>query len=615
MNTNYENNIILFKATTGMGKSTDMVVTLMKHLQRTVYIFVPKIAICKGVPTFLATKSKYRNELNMGDNIGYITGDGVQRPIRHPCIVFATHNTLHILLPEILYDHGPAVVIIDECHDVSSSTTLIHSISAIKTATQGAARFPHIFIFTSATLNFKALCPYFEMDLHHKNTIMVHHERFPIRRTSMHSTLEKIIEDVARYSGQYGINRAILFALGIKPIKKDHMLGYKLIPVNRKALMEDPALLERTGGTDRIIYIATQVIESGATLENIDAVFDNGQTLQMIWIPTTNAKGLVLTPENASAAIQRAGRVGRTKPGQVITVHLDDIPLYQIPDIILPIESTKLEDDLASAIVISPNYYDILCMCWPSGAQSFQLPAAGIFENKMEILVELGLLKLYINTIISINSMLGNARIGFDAFVYMIGFIQSGFNLRISAILAIYINESITSPLPAKSLALVNELILGGNSEETCDLMIIAKLSDDPIMNHENPIDGINTTPQNLNIIKKFFDQMYDIILHADMLYFIVSQICPSLQRYSYSICDVTQAMIRFFNGPVCRNTIEITYRDGKNVTHGIINGCVHVNLADGDICNGYNYIRYTAGSFSFKKNIGTFTPIGYVTV
>src|SRR6185295_5910136 len=76
-----------------------------------------------------------------------------------------------------------------------------------------------------------------------------------------------------------------------------------------------------TPGPRRKVVLATNVAESSITVEGVTAVVDSGLARVAEHSPWTGRQSLALRPIARASALQRAGRAGRTAPGQVIRLY------------------------------------------------------------------------------------------------------------------------------------------------------------------------------------------------------------------------------------------------------------------------------------------------------
>ena len=90
-------------------------------------------------------------------------------------------------------------------------------------------------------------------------------------------------------------------------------------------------------GRERKLILATNVAESSITVEGVTAVIDSGVARTATYSPWTGLPTLHIGRVSKASATQRAGRAGRTAPGQVIWLYPEEDyalrPEYDAPEI------------------------------------------------------------------------------------------------------------------------------------------------------------------------------------------------------------------------------------------------------------------------------------------
>ena len=74
----------------------------------------------------------------------------------------------------------------------------------------------------------------------------------------------------------------------------------------------------------RKLILATNVAESSVTVEGVTAVIDSGQARRASYSPWTGLPTLEIARISKASATQRAGRAGRTAPGQVLRLYSEE---------------------------------------------------------------------------------------------------------------------------------------------------------------------------------------------------------------------------------------------------------------------------------------------------
>jgi ATP-dependent helicase HrpB len=112
--------------------------------------------------------------------------------------------------------------------------------------------------------------------------------------------------------GAYEIRRTIE-ALGRERAAR----GVELLPLHGE-LSPDQQDRAVTPGGRRKVVVATNVAETSLTIDGITAVVDSGLARKACYDPHRGINTLMIEPISQASADQRAGRAGRTRPGQCV---------------------------------------------------------------------------------------------------------------------------------------------------------------------------------------------------------------------------------------------------------------------------------------------------------
>ncbi|KAI1460772.1 P-loop containing nucleoside triphosphate hydrolase protein [Annulohypoxylon moriforme] len=85
----------------------------------------------------------------------------------------------------------------------------------------------------------------------------------------------------------------------------------------------------------RKVIFSTNIAEASVTIDGIVYVIDSGFVKLRAFDPTTGIESLTATPVSKAAALQRAGRAGRTKPGKCFRLYTEDA-FMELPDANIP---------------------------------------------------------------------------------------------------------------------------------------------------------------------------------------------------------------------------------------------------------------------------------------
>ncbi|KAI0882409.1 P-loop containing nucleoside triphosphate hydrolase protein [Annulohypoxylon maeteangense] len=85
----------------------------------------------------------------------------------------------------------------------------------------------------------------------------------------------------------------------------------------------------------RKVIFSTNIAEASVTIDGIVYIIDSGFVKLRAFDPTTGIESLTATPVSKAAALQRAGRAGRTKPGKCFRLYTEDA-FIELPDANIP---------------------------------------------------------------------------------------------------------------------------------------------------------------------------------------------------------------------------------------------------------------------------------------
>jgi ATP-dependent RNA helicase HrpB len=95
---------------------------------------------------------------------------------------------------------------------------------------------------------------------------------------------------------------------------------FAVLPLHGEMPLEDQARAVRPGERRKII-LSTNVAESSVTIEGVTAVIDSGLARMATHSPWTGLPTLAVAKISQAAAIQRAGRAGRTRAGRALRLY------------------------------------------------------------------------------------------------------------------------------------------------------------------------------------------------------------------------------------------------------------------------------------------------------
>lgn len=298
------NKIVLIEGSTGCGKSTQISYFMLNFFEKIVVSQPRRIAASN-----LARRVAIESKTVLGDLIGYkIRFDEISS--KNTRLKFVTDGML--LLEKNDFD----LIIIDEVHERKISTDIFFALLT-------KFKFSRI-ILMSATLNSQKYIDFF-----HCAHLKIFQEQFPNKIKYVNSlnsnycdVAVEIITDLLQNINQK-VN-ILVFLTGLQEINScyDKLLKKKLsseiFKLHSSIQFKDQQKIFQPYNRSKVI-LSTNIAETSITIEDLDAVIDCGFVKINIW--QTGIQELRTVRISKQQAKQRAGRVGRTKPGIVYRLY------------------------------------------------------------------------------------------------------------------------------------------------------------------------------------------------------------------------------------------------------------------------------------------------------
>ena len=385
--------IVILKSATGSGKSTvfpsEFYLRFSKTMNKNILVTQPRILTTISIPKDIANVDSYKKENrkdNMGielyKNIGYQTKEYIKKPIEKG-ILFCTIGVLLQFLKNMQIDlflNKYGCIIIDEAHERTTNLDLIFYYTkelfkniplekcpflVIASATMDVHKYAKYYntktIFEITGTSYKIDINYLKYDSNNiYNSIIDTVKDIHLNNKDDNIHLSDIIIFIPSQSYITKLKEKLLelnneFENKIYPIALDSKI-YKSSDLNYQSLFEDinNLSLENKKVTRKVI-IATNIAETGITINSLKYCIDSGLVNQLEYNPIYNTNILIIKPVTKSMALQRKGRVGRKQPGIFHPIYTEKI-FNKMQDIQYPeIYTEDLTLTLLSIIILNNN--------------------------------------------------------------------------------------------------------------------------------------------------------------------------------------------------------------------------------------------------------------------
>lgn len=393
---NISDKVIILKSATGSGKSTvfptEFYLRFYSIMKKNIIVTQPRILTAVSIPKTIASEPSYKKEnrtdnkgIELYKNIGYQTKEYVRKPLERG-ILFCTIGVLLQFLKNMPVDNifkKYGCIIIDEAHERSTNLDLIFYYLKQIYNKHDILDVPFL-VIASATMNVKKYANYYKT----KTIFEIIGTSYPIQTKylkfdseNIYNSIINIILDIHKNNENDDYNKSdiIIFIPSISYINKlkpkiidlNKDLKNKLYPIgldsegykasgdDYNALFENINNLQLDGNSvSRKIIIATNIAETGITIESLKYCIDTGLVNQLEYNPIYNSYSLLIKPVTQSMALQRKGRVGRKHAGYFYPIYsehtFNNMQEIQYPEI--------LTEDLSSILlnVIIIKYSDII---------------------------------------------------------------------------------------------------------------------------------------------------------------------------------------------------------------------------------------------------------------
>ncbi len=330
---------LVIQAAPGAGKTTRAPAALLTSgaAEGEVVVVVPRRLAARMAARHVARE--------MGEALGGRVGYTVRFDDRTSAATRLRFVTDGILTRRLLRDptlRGVGVVVIDEFHERHLTTDL--ALARLRDV-QRRARPDLKLVVMSATLDAERVAAFLDA----APVVTVPGRAFPVTtRYAAQETdaplAQRVAAAVERYAKSGPDGDLLVFLPGLADIRAclracapaaaRHNLALHALHGSLSAAAQDAAA--RPGERRKVVF-ATNIAESSVTIDNIAVVIDSGLVRRVEHSPWTGLPQASIGRIAQSSAIQRAGRAGRTRPGECLRLYTEaDFnlrPAFETPEI------------------------------------------------------------------------------------------------------------------------------------------------------------------------------------------------------------------------------------------------------------------------------------------
>ena len=327
------NQVVIITAETGAGKSTQVPQYLAEHGYNKVVVTQPRILAARNLTRRVREEWAMRTGKDSDEVIGYRTAherdDGP-----HTSILYCTDGLQ--LVREITGAgiNERQVLVLDEMHEWNENMEVL--VAWAKKRCLEEPRFKVVIM--SATIETDTLAEYFDTSA----VVAVPGRSYEVTRRRGTDVISEIIDHLNSVK-----SNMLVFLPGKAEIEnvaeviqtKANAAGVPVIPLHSQleASAQQQAFIQYSNGK---VILSTNIAQTSVTIDDIDVVIDSG--LERRSEVRNGVEGLFIAQISQADCLQRAGRAGRTKPGEYILapydtmpcLEFDERPIYGTPEIL-----------------------------------------------------------------------------------------------------------------------------------------------------------------------------------------------------------------------------------------------------------------------------------------
>ena len=312
-----ENQVTILTAETGAGKSTQVPQYLAEHGYSRIIVTQPRILAARNLTLRVREEWAERNLEDSNEIIGYRTAH--ERDDSGKSKILYCTDGLQLVRELTGIGTNPGqILVLDEVHEWNENMEVL-----VAWAKKRAQEEPNFKVLVmSATFDVESLAEYFGG----ATIFKIPGRHFEVKKRTGEDILSELfiqLETPGRNILTFLPGKSEIQDVSDAIIKKADKAGVPVIPLHSQLEMEEQQKAFGKYKNGKII-LSTNIAQTSVTIDDIDMVIDSG--LERRSEVRNGVEGLFISQTSQADCLQRAGRAGRTKPGEYILAAYDTMP-------------------------------------------------------------------------------------------------------------------------------------------------------------------------------------------------------------------------------------------------------------------------------------------------
>lgn len=312
-----ENQVTIVAAETGAGKSTQIPQYLAEHGYSRVIVTQPRILAARNLCRRVREEWAERNTEDSSEIIGYRTAHERDDSGKTQ-ILYCTDGLQLVRELTGIGTLESQVLVLDEVHEWNENMEVL--VAWAKKRAEEEPRFKVLIM--SATFDEQSLADYFNATA----VLKIPGRHFPVKERTAKDLLQELftqLDTPGRNILTFLPGKSEIQAVGEALARKADAAGVPVLPLHSQLEAEDQQKVFGNYPNGKII-LATNIAQTSITIDDIDMVVDSG--LERRSEVKNGVEGLFISQTSQADCKQRAGRAGRTKPGEYVLAAFDTMP-------------------------------------------------------------------------------------------------------------------------------------------------------------------------------------------------------------------------------------------------------------------------------------------------